>query len=282
MVEVSVIIPTYNREKFIVESSLSVINQTFKNFELIIINDGSTDDTEVNIKKLIKIYRSYKIIYIALEKNYGPAYARNRGAEIAKGRYLAFLDSDDLWLKNKLKYQLAFMEKMRCPVSQTDEIWIRNGKRVNPMDKHKKPSGDIFEKSLKLCTVSPSSVVIKREIFFEFNGFDEAFLACEDYDLWLRLSVKYPVYLLPKKLIIKRAGNWEHQSAKITHLDKLRIESMLNLLNNNQLNNYQKELLIKELIYKTSIYLKGLLKRGKYEEAERYKEIMERYANKTC
>lgn len=149
------------------------------------------------------------------------------------------------------------------------------------MEKHKKPSGDIFEKSLKLCTVSPSSVIIKRDIFFEFGGFDESFLACEDYDLWLRLSLKYPVYLLPKKLIIKRGGSWEQQSKKIPHLDRLRIESMLKILNQGALELHKKERLIKELVNKTSIYLNGLLKREKFEEARKYKEILEKYADKT-
>ncbi|MCX7991904.1 MAG: glycosyltransferase family 2 protein, partial [Proteobacteria bacterium] len=161
-----------------------------------------------------------------------------------------------------------------------EEIWIRNGKRVNPMEKHRKPTGDIFEKSLKFCTVSPSSVMIKREVFFELGGFDESFLACEDYDLWLRLSLKYPVYLLPKRLIIKRGGLWEHQSKKIPHLDRLRVESMLKILDNNSLNEFQKRALIEELTNKTAIYLKGLLKRGKYKEAEKYREVLEKYANK--
>ncbi|MCX7771458.1 MAG: glycosyltransferase family 2 protein, partial [Proteobacteria bacterium] len=187
-----------------------------------IVDDGSTDNTEVRINKLMEIYQSYKIVYQYFKENKGPAFARNRGAELSQGEYIAFLDSDDLWLKNKLKYQIDFMKKNNYLISQTEEIWIRNGKRVNPMEKHRKPTGDIFEKSLKFCTVSPSSVMIKREVFFELGGFDESFLACEDYDLWLRLSLKYPVYLLPKRLIIKRGGLWEHQSKKIPHLDRLR------------------------------------------------------------
>lgn len=281
MIDVSVIIPTYNRQNFIIESALSVINQTYKNFELIVVDDGSTDETEKKVTRLIKFYKDYRIIYKKFDENRGPAFARNRGAEIAKGEYIAFLDSDDLWLKNKLKEQINFMKKNNFLISQTDEIWIRNGKRVNQMEKHKKPSGDIFEKSLKLCTVSPSSVIIKRDIFFEFGGFDESFLACEDYDLWLRLSLKYPVYLLPKKLIIKRGGSWEQQSKKIPHLDRLRIESMLKILNQGALELHKKERLIKELVNKTSIYLNGLLKREKFEEARKYKEILEKYADKT-
>lgn len=277
MIDLSVIIPTFNREKFVVESVISVLNQSYKNFELIIIDDGSTDRTPEKIKEIIKIYRTFPIIYKHYDRNRGPAFARNRGAEIASGEYLAFLDSDDLWLKNKLKEQINFMRANNYSISQTEEIWIRNGKRVNQMKKHKKPSGNIFEESLKLCVVSPSSVIIKKDIFFELGGFDENFLACEDYDLWLRLSLKYPVYLLPKKLIIKRAGNWEHQSKKIPYLDRLRIESMLKILRSEIIDEANRKKLINELLNKTKIYLNGLLKREKYEEAKKYFEILETY-----
>ncbi len=279
MIKVSVIIPTFNRKKMLIEACLSVLNQTFKDFELIVIDDGSRDGTDEAVNKLRKIYSRYRIEYVRLNYNHGPAYARNLGAELAKGVYLAFLDSDDLWLKNKLKLQTEFMDKNSYLITQTDEIWIRNGKRVNPMNKHKKPTGYIFEKCLELCCVSPSSVMIKKEFFFQFNGFDEKFLACEDYDLWLRISLVYPIHLLPKQLIIKRAGEWEHQSKKILHLDRLRIESMLKILSNISLKPVEKELLKKELIRKTEIYLSGLLKRGKKAEAQKYEEILKIYGS---
>lgn len=279
MIEVSIIIPTYNRKDMLIESALSVLNQTYKDFELIIVDDGSKDGTEEKVNKLINLYKNFRIRYIKFKENKGPAFARNRGAQLAKGKYLAFLDSDDLWLKNKLKLQLEFMKKNNYLISQTDEIWIRMGKKVNPMNKHKKPTGDIFQKCLELCCVSPSSVVIAKEIFFEFDGFDENFLACEDYDLWLRMSLKYPIYLLPKKLIIKRGGSWEHQSKKIPHLDRLRIKSMIKVLQTYPMTDWQKKSLIQELLNKTRIYLNGLLKRGKFEEAKTYQEIIEIYGN---
>lgn len=275
---ISVIIPVYNREKFIKESMISVINQTYKNFELIIYNDGSTDKTDESIKKVCKLYPSYKIKYINSPNNKGPSFARNRGVEIANGEYIAFLDSDDLWLKNKLSTQIKYMIDNNWQICQTEEIWIRNGKRVNPQQKHKKHSGYIFDKALKLCIVSPSAVMMKKYIFYEFGGFDETLPACEDYDLWLKISSKYPIYLIEKKLVIKRGGHEDQLSKKIPCLDKYRIYSLDKILKGN-LTTEQKKLAIEELNRKCLIYINGLLKRGKKNEAEEIENIR-KYHNK--
>lgn len=270
---ISVIIPVYNRENFIKESVLSVLNQTYKNFELIVYDDGSIDNTEKVMNKIIKYYPLYNIRYIKSLKNLGPSFARNRGVELSKGEFIAFLDSDDLWLKNKLKVQIEKMIENNWDICQTDEVWIRNGKRVNPHKKHKKVSGYIFEKALKLCIVSPSAVMMKKKLFLEFGGFDESLPACEDYDLWLRISSKIPVYLIEKKLVIKRGGHEDQLSKTIPHLDRFRIYSIVKILKTNNLSDEQKKLAISELIYKSNIYSKGLKKRGLINEAEKIEQL---------
>ncbi len=267
---VSVVIPVFNREGFIYQSVLSVLNQTYKNLELLIIDDASSDDTYFSIFHLID---NRKVCYYLLNENRGVSFARNYGVKKAKGEFIAFLDSDDLWLPEKLEKQIKYMSENNFKICQTDEIWIRNNRFVNPKAKHKKIEGDIFLKSLQLCIVSPSAVVIHREIFQNIGTFDENMLACEDYDLWLRVSLKYKVGLLNEKLIIKRGGH-DDQLSKTPAIDRYRIYSLVKLLKEQNLNEFQKKEVLKVLEKKINIYIKGALKRGKIEEYEQYSNIL--------
>ncbi len=192
---ISVIIPTYNRCWILKEAIDSVLSQKFTDFEIIVVDDGSNDGTAA----LLSAYGDQ--ITIIHQENRGVSAARNAGILIAKGRYIAFLDSDDMWLPEKLSCQVDFFQShAQAVICQTDEIWIRNNVRVNPKNRHKKPSGMIFEPSLQLCLVSPSAVMIKKSLFDEIGLFNEAFPACEDYDLWLRIALYYPIYLIDRQL----------------------------------------------------------------------------------
>lgn len=272
--EVSVIIPTYNRKNFLKEAILSVLNQNYMHFELIIYDDGSNDGTDELIRSFKKFY---DIKYIFSHENRGPSYARNRAVENAKGKFIAFLDSDDLWTKNKLKIQMEYMKKNNCSICQTEEIWIRNGKIVNPMIKHTKPSGFIFERCLDLCVVSPSSVMIEKKLFLDSGGFDESLPACEDYDLWLRLSLKTPIYLIDKKLVIKRGGHNDQLSRNIPYLDRFRVYSMTKLLDNYQLDTEKMRYLKKSLTEKCTILCNGLKKKAKLKEAKYYEQLLAKH-----
>ena len=187
---VSVIIPTYNRALWLRECLEAVFAQHFQNFEVIVVDDGSRDET----RSVLAGYLD-KLILISQE-NRGVSAARNRGIAMAGGEYIAFCDSDDLWLPDKLSTQISFFQnypqKIAC---YTDEIWVRNGVRVNPCKHHRKSSGWIFDRALELCIVSPSSVVMHRKFFEKVGNFDESLPACEDYDLWLRASVHFPFQL---------------------------------------------------------------------------------------
>ncbi len=264
---VSVIIPTFNRGWIVAEAVKSVLAQDYCPIELIVVDDGSTDDT---VRKLGPFMD--KIILI-IQKNKGVSAARNTGIKAANGEFIAFLDSDDMWLPEKTSCQINFFnnnpEAMIC---QTGEIWIRNGKRVNPKKKHKKLSGMIFEPSLHLCLVSPSAVMIKKKLFEIKGNFDEKLPACEDYDLWLRISSDIPVYLIDKLLTIKRGGHGDQLSAQHS-LDKYRIMSVKKLLDENALTKDQRMAAIKVLREKCRIYAQGCLKRGKQKEAEYYNRL---------
>lgn len=271
MVETSVIIPTFNRRELLQEAIHSVLEQTYRNFELIIVDDGSNDGTRDLVTSLSN---TIKYIY---QENQGPAAARNRGIQKARGQFVTFLDSDDLWLKDKLKVQIEFMKSNpEALVCYTDEIWIRRGVRVNPKKKHQKHSGWIFSYCLPLCIVSPSSVLMRREFFNLAGYFDEQLPACEDYDLWLRASLKMPFYFIPQKLIIKRGGHPDQLSAQ-WGLDRYRVKALLKLLENENLTPEQKYLVIEKIKEKCKILEQGFRKHGNEKEAIYYQQIRLRY-----
>ena len=267
---VSVIIPTYNRGWIIKEAIDSVLSQDYRDFELIVVDDGSTDNTD----DILNSYREDIIVF--RQKNQGVSAARNRGLAEASGRFIAFLDSDDLWLPQKLSRQVEFFNKNPdAQICQTEETWIRKGVRVNPKKRHKKPWGMIFEPSLALCLVSPSAVMIRRSLFEKVGGFDETLPACEDYDLWLRISCRYPVYLIDTPLIIKRGGHNDQLSAS-SGLDKFRIKSLNKIIESDLLSKNQYEAAVKTLKQKCMIYAAGCRKRGREDEALYYMSLAER------
>jgi len=166
MPKVSVIITTFNRRHFLPDAFRSVASQDYEDREIIIVDDGSTDNTCDDASLLPARY--------IWKKNGGISSARNAGLNAAQGEYVAFLDVDDLWKKKKLSIQLKAMEETGMLLSYTDEIWLRNGKRLNQKLRHSKYSGMIFEHCLPLCIISPSSALIHRTIFDNVGFFDES------------------------------------------------------------------------------------------------------------
>ncbi len=271
---VSVIIPTYNRGWILKEAIDSVLAQDFLDFELIVVDDGSNDNTP----DILEAYQ--EDIIIVRQNNKGVSAARNRGIASASGDFIAFLDSDDLWLPEKLSRQVEFFNSNPdAMICQTEEIWIRNGVRVNPKKRHKKFSGMIFEHSLSLCLVSPSAVMIKKSLFEEVGLFDESLPACEDYDLWLRISCRYPVYLMDKPLIIKRGGH-DDQLSRSPGLDKFRIQALKKIIESSLLAKAQYRAAVKTLKGKCTIYAGGCLKRDREDEALSYARLAESYPYK--
>jgi len=252
---VSIIIPTYNRREMLKEAIDSVLAQDYAEKEIIIVDDGSTDGT----RDLTKEYQG-RIKYIYTE-NSGVSAARNIGIKEAKGELIAFLDSDDLWMPAKLSYQVEyFNDNPDIHICQTEEIWIRNGKRVNPKKIHKKYSGWIFEKCIPLCIVSPSAVMIRKKLFDNIGLFDEDMPACEDYDLWLRIASRYQIITLPKPMITKRGGH-EDQLSKQWGLDKWRIYALEKVLKSGLKDERLIDLVKADIKRRREIYENGARKR---------------------
>ena len=211
------------------------------------------------------------------QQNAGTSAARNTGIKRSAGSLIAFLDSDDYWLREKLAVQVGFFnDHPKAVACQTEETWIRSGRRVNPRKKHIKPSGDIFEPSLKLCLVSPSAVMLKRSLLEEVGLFDENLPACEDYDLWLRIACRYPIYLIKEQLVVKEGGLPDQLSARHRGMDRFRIKALEKLIKSGTLNEKQIEATLDELYLKCRIYGNGCLKRGKTQEGEYYLQLPER------
>ena len=267
MSTVSVVIPTFNREGFIEQCVVSALQQSKKPDEVIVVDDGSSDKTWDVLRRLgfsDSQEESNSLRYI-FQSNKGVSAVRNLGIKAAKYRYIAFLDSDDLWLEKKLEKQISSLESqsIRYRLSHTNEIWVRNGVRVNAHLKHEKNGGDIFIQCLKLCCISPSSSLVDRSVFDDFGFFDENLPACEDYDFWLRFCAFEDVHFVNEHLLIKNGGHDQQLSKKHWGMDRFRVTALENLLKNQSLSEFKRKETIKELIFKLQVLIDGGRKRKK-------------------
>lgn len=255
--KVSVIIPTYNRALLLPRAIISVIGQSFSDWELLVVDDGSTDDTAAVLQGFAHEPR----LRVLRSQNGGVSRARNWGIREARGEWISFLDSDDEWLADKLAKQLEFAATHPAvSVIHGDEIWIRNGVRVNPMNKHRKRGGDIYSDALKLCCVSPSTVMIRKDLFAEVGLFREDFPVCEDYDLWLRISAHHMVGFVEDVLIKKYGGHADQLSHRYRAMDFWRIHAIADRIHNDKLSDEKQRNSMAELKLKCEILLKGYRK----------------------
>lgn len=265
-----VIIPVYNRQNLIGRAIDSVLQQTRAADEVIVVNDGSTDDTA-------NILRSYDDrIKIINQENRGVSAARNVGIKSTNGNWIAFLDSDDAWLPDKLEQAEEYIRNNpEIRIFQSEELWVRNGRRVNPKQKHQKMNGDIFRASLPLCIVSPSAVVIHKPLLDEVGLFDESLPVCEDYDLWLRISHRFSVGLDPRSGIIKYGGHADQLSRQYWGMDRFRIKALEKLLRNSRLTDLQRAQVQNEIIKKLEILIPGFEKH--HRDSAPYKQKLSYY-----
>ena len=266
--DISIVIPTYNRCELLKRAINSVLDQTIDVQEIIIVDNGSTDNTYEMISSLFP-----EITYI-YENRKGVSIARNVGIKNCYSTWIAFLDSDDAWEPQKLEKQLFFMNNnnKKYRLIHTNEIWYKNNKFQNQQKKHEKSGGDIFQKSLQLCCISPSSAFIKKEVFDDYDFFDESLEVCEDYDMWIRITSKEEVGFLDNPLVVKYGGHDDQLSKKYWGMDRFRIRSLEKNLKNNWFTAEQKKSVFNILIKKLSIISNGAKKRHHEENYRKYKD----------
>jgi glycosyltransferase involved in cell wall biosynthesis len=269
---VSVIIPTFNRAHLLERAINSALRQTFTDFELIVVDDGSTDSTP----ELLAQY-SGKLSPL-FQRHCGVSAARNAGIRHSTGPLVAFLDSDDEWRPEKLGRQTS-MYNAQNPffICHTDETWSRDGREVRQKKIHTKQGGKFFERALERCLISPSSVMISKAVFDRIGCFDESFPAAEDYDLWLRVTAHYEVEFVPERLVIKHGGSPDQLSETTPAIDRFRIQAILKILRDPGLRFDYRRAAIRELIRKCGIVASGCKKKGKSQEAEHYLELARTY-----
>lgn len=273
-VSVSVIIPLHNRRNFINKAISSILNQTVLPYEILICDDGSDDNPQDIMTDFTKL--NTEIHWLKTEKCYGVSHARNRGIYAAKGDFIAFLDSDDEWLPKKLELQLAFFkENPQFNIIHTEEIWIRNGIRVNPQEKFRKSGGDIFDKSINFSLIAPSAVMAKREIFDKCGIFDENLPVCEDYDLWLRIMLTGEEFgFISTPLVTRHAGHPGQLSTRYEAMDKFRAASLYKLLQMPNIPTDKREKIQKTLHQKAQILLKGAEKRNNNDNIKLFQSYL--------
>ena len=297
---VDIIIPSYNRKKFLKRAVDSVQNQNWPNWNLWIVDDGSTDSctniyanlfkndssenfigysanqiTDGSVQSPKGCFHRNKIKIIKWKINRGVSYARNQGLQRTTADWIAFLDSDDEWLPQKLEKQMEYAEKNpQYPLIHCNEIWLKNGKVLNQKKKHKKQGGRVFIPSVHLCCISPSAVLIKRSLFEELGLFREDFPVCEDYEFWLRVTSRYDVGFLGEPLLIKHGGHEDQLSKKYFGMDYWRLKALFPYLHDKNLSLAERQTVQQECVKKLQILMKGY---EKYNNIDKQKEIEEIY-----
>ncbi len=268
---VSVVIPTFERRPMLLEALASVRAQTFEDWDCWVVDDGSSDGSAEAVEAL-----GDRRVRLIRQANRGVSAARNRGLAAARAGLVAFLDSDDLWHPEKLARQVAVMEE-GWALCHTEEVWLRGSERVKPKRRHAKAGGWQFLRSLELCCISPSAALVRRDVLEALGGFDEAYPVCEDYDLWLRLTARYPVAYLADALVTKRGGHPGQLSLSRWGLDRWRVRAIEKVLRDEALPADYRRAALEELHRKCDVLIGGFAKRGDEAEAARWRAVKERY-----
>jgi glycosyltransferase involved in cell wall biosynthesis len=271
---ISIIIPNFNRKTLICKAIDSSLEQNYKNIEIIIIDDGSTDNSSEFLKQK---YGKNNKVKILQKEHSGVSASRNMGIKFAQGEWLAFLDSDDFFHQEKISKQIKFLQdNPSYKICHTEEIWFKNHQRINPKKKHQKKGGNIFAQSVELCAISISTVILNKNLCRDIGLFDEELPACEDYDYWLRVTAKYPVLFLPEYLTTKFGGHADQLSQKYYAMDRFRIYALDKIIKSNNLTKEQNKLAKESLITKLTIFLQGAKKHNNFDE---YVRFMKKYGS---
>ncbi len=277
MKKVSVIIPVYNRTIELTRAIESVLLQSYKNYELIVVDDHSTVNMQSAITAAISVLAPQNPYRLLKTEGKGVSAARNTGIRAAHGDFIAFLDSDDEWLPTKLEKQVEFLNAHPdLSIVHSNETWLRNQRPAKQSAKHQKNGGDIFINCTKLCVVAPSTVMLRKSLLDRVGLFDESFVVCEDFDLWLRITAQDTVGFLSEALTIKHGGHADQLSLQQHSMDLWRLRALVKHINNEALDGSKKTALKESIVEKAEILLKGFKKHNNYvhlEEVQKYLDL---------
>ena len=246
-------------------------SEKMDNVELVVVDDGSNDGTRDMLQQYGTMVRCIS------QKRAGVSAARNRGLKETSGRYVAFLDSDDLWAEDKLSIQMNYLTTFPdAAMCYTEETWQRDGRVVNSGLRHRKHSGWMFERVLPLCLLSLSSALFRRDVFERIGTFDESLPACEDYDFGIRLAHSYPWHLINKPLIIKRGGHPDQLSRAFPAMDVFRVRALLKALDMD-LSQGQRRSVRAMIVQKSRVLAQGFTKRNKQADAAYYQDLIQQF-----
>jgi glycosyltransferase involved in cell wall biosynthesis len=273
---VAVVVPVRDRAAMVGEAIASVLAQTERDFALVVVDDGSADDSAAAAERALGAGPGAPAgSRVLRQAPRGVAAARNAGAAALDSAWVAFLDSDDLWLPTKLAVQRAWLAaRPAYRIVQTGERWLDRGRHRNPRAWHAKEER-LFPRCLERCLVSPSAVMIRRDLYAALGGFDESYPVCEDYELWLRVALREPVGLVDEPLVVKRGGHDGQLSRSTWGLDRWRVAALAKLLATAPLAAEERAAVQAVLGAKCAILANGAARRGRADEAERYRRLAE-------
>ncbi len=268
---IAVVVPTHDRAAMLGRALDSVFGQTEPPAQCLVVDDGSSDGTGTLVRQ------SYPDAIYLRQRHQGVSAARNLGVRHTDADWVAFLDSDDCWLPGKLEKQRRALEGSEYVICHTDEIWIRRGRRVNPMRKHRKRGGWIYRHCLPLCVISPSTSMVRRDVLEDAGGFDESLPACEDYDLWLRLCARYPVLYLEEALVTRYGGHDDQLSSRHWGMDRFRVAALEKMVGAPELPAADRRRTLDTLLTKLDILVAGARKRGNDTVVNAYQPLLSHY-----
>jgi glycosyltransferase involved in cell wall biosynthesis len=301
MVGATVVVPTCNRREMVAQALQSVLAQTYRNFELVVVDDGSTDGTPMHLMRLLGAEpRAVEILSrmnpaalnpffhqfvhdgIPIQYQYHPnrglGAARNRGIRHARGTYVAFLEAEDLWEPTHLQAQIAFLDGDGwARIARVGGRQAKDGTRARRSRRAEEASGWIFSQALEACPAGLSCAVVHRGCFAECGTFDENMPACDDYDLWLRLAARFPIHYVAGPEVTHRSPRPELASHSWTW-DRFRVYALEKAFQSGQLNPEQRFLVSQEIVRRCEHLVEGYRRQKSEERANFYERKRKRFA----
>ncbi|MCK4305695.1 MAG: glycosyltransferase family 2 protein [Candidatus Eisenbacteria sp.] len=301
MARVTVIVPTHNKKEPVAEALRSVLSQTFRDFEIVVSDDGSTDGTPLHLLRMLgaqpdaleilsrmsptsikPFSHAFSQNGVTVQYHYGSnrglSAARNRGIRSARGDYIAFIEAEDEWQREHLEVQMAFLESHPdARLCRVAERYVKDGKPRKNRNTST-ASGWIFEAALEASPMSTSALLAHRSCFASCGAFDENLPACDEYDLWLRFAARYPIYYIPDGPIVTRKSARGDGSSRTWSWDRFRVYALEKAFQSGHLSPNQRFMVAQEIVRKCERLVQGFRRQRSDERSNFYERKRRRFA----